>query len=164
MHINLHKHRDDPQLCLSGTHFKRTGLVYGDNLIIRYQYGFIRMSKLPGDGVKLVNSHLVGQWLADSGFLPDEVLTVASEPGLITCKLQENGRGRTAELVRFARENKLKLLQVQRVNYSRSFILYFDIPASSLEKAGFSPDDTLLATYEHGLIKLQKPDFVGLGF
>jgi hypothetical protein len=164
MHINLHSHRDDPQLCLSGVHFNRTGLVYGDNLIIWYEYGFIRMRKLPEGAVKLVNSHLVGQWLADSGFLPDEVLTVASEPGSIICKLQENGRERTAELVKFARKMKLKLIQVQKIKYSNSIIHYFNIPSSCLEKAGFSPDDALLAVYEYGFIKLQKPDFAELGF
>ena len=164
MNVKSHRHREDPQLCLSGAHLNRTGLAYGDNLIIRYEYGSIRMRKLPGGAVKLVNPHLVGQWLADSGFLPDEVLTVASEPGVIICKLQENGRERTAELVKFAREKKLKLIQVQKIKYSKSIIHYFDIPPSCLEKAEFTPDDTLLATYEHGVIKLQKPDFVGLGF
>ena len=164
IHVNLHRHREDPQLFLSGVHLKRAGLGYGDNLIIRYEYGSIRMRKLPGGAVKIVNSHLVGKWLADSGFLPDEALTVASTPGLITCKLQENGRGRTAELVRFARENKLKLLQVQKTKLKNEFGQYLDIPSSCLEKAGFSPEETLLAVYGQGVIKLQKPDFVGLGF
>jgi hypothetical protein len=102
--------------------------------------------------------------LADSGFLPDEVLTMAAEPGLITCKLQENGRERTAELVKFARENKLKLLQVQKTKLKNELGQYFDIPQSSLEKAGFAQDNTLLAVYEQGLIKLQKPNFIELGF
>ena len=164
MRVNHQWYREEPFLSLSGAHLNRTGLVFGDRLLIRYEDGFIRMRKLPGSGVKLVTSHLVGQWLADSGFLPDEVLTVASEPGLITCTLHENGLERSAELVRFAREKKLKLLQVQKIKYPKSIIHYIDIPPSCLEKAGFSTDESLIATYGHGTIKLQKPDFQELGF
>ena len=152
------------QLCVSGSRLNATGLVWMDKLLIRYEPGLVRMRKLPLRAVKLTTPHVIGQWLADSGFVPHAVFTMDAQPGLITCTLQENGVERTAELVKYARANKLKLLQVQKTKHKRSVYQWFDIPPSSLEKAGFAPDETLLATYEHGHITLQKPDFAALGF
>ena len=163
--------RDGLQLTVSGSVLDPTELQYGDALIARYEYGFIRLRKLPTlptlpkGSVKLVTAHVIGQWLVESGFMPDAVLTVAAQPGTITCTLQENGIGKAAELVKYARANKLKLLQVQYAKYNRSStVVWIDLPQSCLDSAGFAPDDALLATYKHGFIQLQKPDFVGLGF
>ena len=168
LHVNLHRHRPEPMLCLSGAALDGTGLTFGDSLLIRYEPGFIRMRKLPGDGVKLVCPHVSGPWLSEAGFLPDAVFTMDCEPGLVTCTLWENDinriRQRTAELVRHARLHKLKLLQVQKWKYKRGLCQFFDIPHSCLKVAGFSKEEPLLALYSYGLIKLQKPDFVGLGF
>ena len=159
--MQVYRYRDGLQLCVSGAVLDCTGLVYGDNLIARYEYGLIRIRKLPGGTVKGVTSRLMGQWLDDLGFMPDSVLTVASVPGIITCQLCVNGAERTSELVRHARANRLKLLQVQKAKHHMPVI---ELPATCLQKAGFTPDETLLATYEHGKIQLQRPDFVGLGF
>jgi len=164
MLMQVYGYRDGLQLCVSNSLLAGIGLVYGDNLIVRYEYGLIRMRKLPKNTVKLVTQHVVGKWLGELGFIPDAVLSVASAPCLITCTLHENGVENTTQLVKYARANKLALLQVQKKWYKSSVILWFDIPPKHLEKAGFATDETLLATYEHGLIKLQKPDFVQLGF
>ena len=161
--MQVYEYRDGLQLCISGARLDATGLIFGDALLIRYEPGFVHMRRLPGMA-KLVTPHVVGQWLAESGFVPNAVLTMASEPGLITCTLHENGLERTAELVKYARANKLKLIQVQKEKYKHGVIQWIDIPPPCLEKAGFTPDDALLAVYEYGLIKLQKPDFVSLGF
>ena len=172
--IQVYQHRDTLQLCISGTALDSVGLKYGDALIARYEYGLIRIRKLPGSAVTLVTSHVLGTWLTELGFTRDAVLTIAAEPGLITCTLQENDlesiKTRTTELVKYARQNKLNLIQVQKTKYKKrisrgeSVYHFFDIPQSCLEKAGFSPNEMLLAFYEPGLIKLQKPDFVALGF
>jgi len=165
MLMQVYRYRDGLQLCVSGAVLGPTGLQYGDALIARYEYGFIRLRKLPKGSVKLVTSHVIGQWLVEAGFVSDAVLTVDAQPGIITCTLQENGLEKTAELVKYARANKLKLLQVQYAKYNRSSVLqWIDLPQSSLDSAGFAPDDALLATYEYGFIQLQKPDFIGLGF
>jgi len=164
MLIQAYSYRDGLQLCVSNSLLANIGLVYGDNLIVRYEYGLIRMRKLAKSAVKLVTAHVIGTWLAESGFVHDSVLSVASTHGLITCTLHEDGLQKAVELVKYARANKLTLLQVQKRWYKSSVILWFDIPASCLEKAGFALDETLLATYEHGIIKLQKPDFAALGF
>jgi len=162
--MQVYCYRDGLQLCISGARLNDTGLIWGDRLLVRYEHGLVRMRKLPQGAVKLVTTHIVGKWLAESGFIPDAVLSVASEPGLITFTLHENGVERTAELVKYSRANKLKLLQVQKEPYKHGLIQWFDIPPSCMEKAGFNPDDSMLAVYEYGTIKLQKPDLVALGF
>jgi hypothetical protein len=161
--IQMYRH-DYLQLTVSGSRLDDTGLIFGDTLIVRYEYGLIRMRKLSCNSTKLTTAHVIGKWLSEPGFVPDAVLTVDSSPGLITCTLHENGVQRTAELVKYARVNKLKLLQVQKQKYKNGFHQWFDIPPQCLEKAGFAPDNLLLAGYEYGTIKLHKPDFAALGF
>ena len=164
IHAKLFAHRDFPCLGVSGAILRRAGLVLGDSLIARYEYGFIHMRKLPPGNVKLVNSRIFGNWLIEYGFDIGAVLTASSEPGLISCTLHENGLERTAELVKFARANKLSLLQVQRVNDHQYIYPRIEIPPSRMEKAGFSSDDLLLASYEYGQLQLRKLDFKALGF
>ena len=112
IHPTLFMHREYPCICISGGPVNVAGLKYGDNLIAKYEYGLIRMRKLPSDGTRVVNARVFGMWLEELGFNPGEVLTADSEPGLITCTLQKNGQERVSELVKYARENRLNLLQV----------------------------------------------------
>jgi hypothetical protein len=163
IHTTKFMHREYPCIQVSGAPLKNSGLKYGDNLIGLYKYGLIRMRKLPDDGSRVVNARVYGNWLEDLGFLPGEVLTVDSEPGLITCALQENGKERTEELVKHARENRLNLLQVKSVS-DNNWVPMFAVPTSRMEKAGFLPEEVLHATCDYGCIKLQKLDFVRLGF
>lgn len=156
-------HREYPCIGVSGAPLRNSGLKYGDTLIAKYEYGLIRMRKLPDDGTRVVNARIFGNWLEEYGFLPREVLTVGSEPGLITCTLQENGKERAAELVKHARENRLNLLQMKSVS-DNNWVPMFAIPASRMEKAGFLPEEILQATLEYGCIKLRRLDFAGLGF
>ena len=177
--MQIYDYRDGLQLTISGSRLDETGLVFGDRLIVCYEHGFVKMRKLPkspnGGGTTLTTARITGAWLAESGFVINSVITVASETGVIICTLQENGLERTSELVKYARQNKLKLLQVQGRDYKlrllknqhqcrHGVILSFDIPPQCLDIAGFAPDELLLAVYEYGTIKLQKPDFVALGF
>jgi len=163
IHPSMFMHREYPCIYVSGAPLRSSGLKYGDNLIALYEYGLIRMRKLPEDGTRVVNARVFGNWLRDLGFSPGEVLTVDSEPGLITCTLQENGQERTAELVKHARENHLNLVQVKSVS-DNNWVPMFEVPSSRVEKAGFSPDEVFRAVCEYGCIKLQELDFVGLGF
>ena len=172
--MQVYHYRYGLQLCVSGSALDCTELKYGDTLITRYKYGFIKIRKLPHSAVTLVSSHISGAWLVESGFTQDAALTIAAEPGMITCTLQENDptmlKERTTELVKYARQNKLNLIQVQKTKYKKrvsrgqGVYQFFDIPHTCLEKAGFSPNEMLLAFYKPGLINLQKPDFVALGF
>jgi len=163
IHVNLFNHREHPNVCISGVALQNIGLAYADMLLIRYEYGFMQVRKLPHNNSRVVTSRVFGQWLAELGFAPEAVLTVASEPNLITCTLQENGQARTHELVKYARDNKLNLLQVSSDRDNNGFP-QFEIPPSRFEKAGLHPADSLLATGEYGRITLRKLDFEALGF
>jgi len=156
LNINLYRHRPQAFLGISGVVLQNIGLTFGDTLLVRYEYGFIRMRKLPAD-LKIVTFRLFGHWLAELGFVPDSVLTVGSSPCLITCQLHENGRTRTNELVTYARKNKLNLIQVTAQKDNNDYP-QFSIPLSRFEKAGLDSDDLFLATYDYGLIKLHPVD------
>lgn len=165
VHAKMFRHRDHPCLGVSGEVVRNTGLEHGDNLLARFEYGLIHLRKLPSGAVKVVTSRVFGKWLVELGFVDGSVLLVDSEPGLITCQLQENGIERAAELVKHAYANGLDLVQVQKIPDSRQEIMsQFTIPLSRFIKAGFAPDDACLATYEYGRILLQKLDFAALGF
>ena len=165
VHAKMYKHKDYPCLAVSGEVMASTRLLVGDNLIARFEYGLVHLRRIPPGQVKVVTAgYMSGQWLLDFGFEPDEVLTVTSGPGLITCELQHNGLERTAELVKHARLNDLGLMQVRRVVDSRVIIPLIEISPSRLARAGITPDEALLATYEHGRIRLEKLDFTALGF
>ena len=163
IHPSLFMHREYPCISVSGATLKNSGLKFGDNLIALYEYGLIRMRKFPESRMRVVKARIFGRWLEAIGFMPDEVLTVDSEPGLITCTLQENGQARTAELVKYAREKRLNLLQVKRVR-DNNCAPSFEIPSSRLEKAGFLPDEVFHAVCDYGRIQLQKLDCRRYGF
>ena len=95
-----------------------------------------------------------GKWLERLGFVSGDVLMVAASPGIITYKLEQNALQRTLELVKFAREYKCRLVQVKKGGRDVSI----EIPNSCIKRAGFVQDETLLAIYEPGLLKLQRPD------
>jgi len=163
IHPSMFMHQKYPCIHVSGSTVKNAGLKYGDNLIALYEYGQIRMRKLPESGVRIVTARIFGRWLEALGFTPDEVFTIDSEPGLITCTLQKNGQERAAELVKYARENRMNLLQVKRMQDNNDAPL-FEIPPSRLERAGFMPDEVFHAVYEYGRIQLQKLDCRRYGF
>jgi hypothetical protein len=109
---------------------------------------------VPENTIRIITGRLGGKWLAELGFALGDVLIVASAHGEITYQRQENGVERTRELVKFARENRLKLIQVKKVGYG----LFIEIPSSCLKKSGIAPNETLVAIYENGILKLQRPD------
>ena len=165
VHAKIFDHQEYPCLAVSGEVMKRTGLAIGDNLIARFEHGLVHLRKIPPGQVKIaIAGRLSGKWLIEFGFQPEEVMTVTSSPNLIACELQENGLERTAELVKHARLNDLGLIQVRRVPDSRVVIPLIEIPPSRFAKAGFSQDDSMLATYEYGRIQIQKLDLTTLGF
>jgi len=163
IHPSLYMHKHKPCISISGTVVKNAGLKTGDNIIAQYEYGLIRMRKLPDDGTRIVNARIYGRWLEELGFLTGEVMTIDSEPGLITCKFLENGLERVDEIVKHAREKRMNLVQL-RTSKDVLYTPMFEIPPSRLEKAGFSPDDAFHAVCEYGRIQLQKLDCRRYGF
>ena len=145
------------------------GLSVGTPLIAKYDYGIIRIRKLPNTKYLTVGSfingnrkdrrittiNLNGQWLADAGFIPDVLATAdASVTGCITIKLWDGQLERYSELVKYAREHSLKLLQVG-MKQGQPLI---GITGAFVNRAGFNPDDVFMVNYELGILKLQKPD------
>jgi len=153
-------YRNAPALAVSGKILERSSLAFGDTVIVLYEHGYIHLRKVSGGAVKVVSSHFCGKWLDTQGFSIGACFTLDAQPGLITCKLQENAVARTLELVKFARQNKLKILQVENIKR----VPHVFVPTSCLNKAGFAQDDALLATYDYGHITLRKLDFCAVGF
>jgi len=148
MKVSLHYR---PRLGLSGVYLRRAGLRVGDNLLVLYKHGFIRARKIQSGAVRVVKSHLVGRWLEDLGFECGTDLIISSEPGAIICKLCDD----------VVLQSSVKLLAKTRLE---NRVPCITIHSSLYEHAGFEQDDELLASYEYGLIRLWKPDFVSLGF
>jgi len=164
IHPSFYMHKQKPCVSISGTVVKNAGLKAGDGLIAQYEYGLIRMRKIPDDdGTRIVSARMYGRWLEELGFLIGEIMTIDSEPGLITCTFLENGLERVDEIVRHAREKRMNLVQL-RTSKDVLFTPMFEIPSSRLEKAGFSPDDAFHAVCEYGRIQLQKLDCRRYGF
>ena len=172
-----------PMLIASGKYIRNSGLVVGDNLIACCAPGFIRVKKLPV-GVRIINMTddkiwLSGYWLANIGFTPGIVALIRSEPGkIIIEQYREAAKSPTsvacppegfadhdhyANLTRFARKHKMKLLQFEQ-RCSKKPYACVHIDGFVVKKSGFSSGDTLMATCEYGSITLQKLDLNMVGF
>jgi len=175
---NSEKYKQIPTLLVSGQFIHDAGLTYGDSLIAKYEHSHIRVRKLP-DTVKVVNVssiqeqntgkpvpkiRLNGEWITVFGFLPDSLVTVSSEPGVIMFQLWNEGAENYRELVRYARQNQMKITQVKECSGRDKLYPYMMITGSCVEKAGFVSDESLIASCEQGIIKLQRLDFIELGF
>jgi hypothetical protein len=164
----------------SGKHIYSGGLKIGDALIAQYDYGIIRVRKIAAKnlgfksvkiiqmtyrkdkytGILIPKLRLSGSWLNDIGFTAHELVTAESEQDIITFKVQENGMSNYKDLVKYARQNKMKLLQIRE----EAGLPNLMTTGSLVENAGFEITDALAASYEDGIIKLQKLDFEKLGF
>jgi len=167
-----------PAISTTGKYIRTAGLEMGDAYVVRYDYGFIRIRKLPdiantkvilatsirekNTGSPIPKIRLYGEWLSDIGFTPDALATAAAEPGLVVFKLQDNNIESYSTLVKYARQNKATLLQVKKEGKGNFPII--GITGSIPYRAGFTQDDVFIASYEYGTIKLQKLDLKQLGF
>jgi len=176
-----------PTFVTSGQYIYGGGLQQGDPLIVKYDYGVIRVRKI--DPRKLgyenlqiiITSHikrkytgepipkvrLCGDWLNDIGFEIEAIATAESTPGVITLNLQKSDTEYSA-LMKYVRGRKLKIIQVYKephaYNRRKEMTPCIGITGSCVDKAGFQSGDTLACSYENGVIKLQTLDFEKLGF
>ena len=104
---------------------------------------------------------LCGDWLNEIGFETGSVATAGSEPGAMTLSLQDADVEYNA-LMKFVRGHKLKIIQVYKDHHKGRPCI--GITGSCVSMAGFMPGDMLAASYQRGVIKLQKLDFDKLGF
>jgi hypothetical protein len=168
----------NPVLTISGQVISNAGLDLGANLIIHYTPGTIRVRKCSGvakivhvtsdknqyTGNPYPKLQLFGTWLTELGFMLNASATTLSEPGRITLQLRDEGAEKYADLVRFARQNNMKLAQVREKNISGKVYPYITIPVSNIDKAGLTSGDTLLVSCAYGFINLRKFDFDNPGF
>ena len=164
------RQKERPALITSGQILYDAGFSIGDTLIARYEYGLIRLWKLPGtvkvihtksvvkSGKPVLQLTLAGEWLSKLGYMPDALFTAFGEKGCITFKLQDEAIEKYSDLVRFARKNKMKLLQVRTVPVRGKRMPRIDITGACLHDVGVSAGDPLLAFCNYGLIKLQTLD------
>jgi hypothetical protein len=154
-------------LVTSGDYILNGGLNLGDACIARYDYGIIRVRKLPPQ-TKIITTKrglpksrmICGTLLTTNGFNPGSLATVAAEPGKIFFSLQEQGIESYREMVRRARAEKMSLLQV----VNAAGVIRITIPDLCLHKAGFAIDDAFVVHYNYGALTLKKLDFEALGF
>ena len=155
-------------LCLNFANNFDVGLVFGDFLAARYEYGAIEARKLPAAWkyyVVDVQNHsaflrLCGAWVDDAGFLPDIIATVAIGPGGITLCVLDEPAVNYSEVVKFARARKYQLVQAQKNQH----LTHVDLDGYMLNNAGFEPGDICGVRYKPGTITLFKPDLHKLGF
>ena len=154
-------------LITSGECIRAGGLEFGDFCIARYDYGIIRVRKLPPRTKVIIpklknpkSRMLCGNWLTEIGFVPDAIMTVSAEPGKITLSLRNNGIENYAGLVKYARANNMRVVQVMK----KTKLICIAIPDLCLNKAGFTMEDPFYTQYDHGVITLSKLNFEALGF
>jgi hypothetical protein len=157
-----------PELVTTGQTVYSGGLSIGDTLVARYEYGVIRARKIdvapdtrlvPMGTVKenytkqnIPKIRLSGHWLRDYGFEINSLLTAQAVPGSVTFTLENATPGDYVDLVRRARRQKTRLIQV-RTESDRPRI---GITGSSVDRAGFALDDILAVSHAPGILKLQR--------
>jgi hypothetical protein len=170
-----------PLLATYGHILSDGGFAIGDEVVIQCDCGVVRVRR-PQRAIKLVRLarltyrrtghelaklRLAGEWLADFGFVPDALLTGAVIDGSVVFELHDDGIEKYSGLVRHARQNGLKVIQVKTLRghgkVPRTYP-YIEVLGSWLDNVDFEIGEKVLAVCEKGLIKLQKPESVDLGF
>jgi len=154
-------------LATSGQYIRTAGLGVGDACIVLYDYGIIRVRKLPPQ-TKIITTKktnpktrmLCGNILTMNGFLPGSLAAVSSEPGKIAFFLQDQGIEHYREMMKYARANQMNLMQV----VNAAGVIRIRIPDLCLHKAGFALNESILVHYDYGSIILKKLDLNALGF
>ena len=172
------KYNQSPTLLASGQFLHDAGLTFGDALIAQYTHGHIRVRKLAETSKviyvtskkdertdkRIPKIQLTGEWLPLFGFVPDSLATVSSEPGAITFQLWNESAEKYSALVRFVRQNQMKIIQVKEFAGQRKLYPRIMATGSHIDKAGFALHEPLIASCEQGIIKLQRLNLTDLGF
>jgi len=159
----------------AGRHIGRCGFAFGDVLIAQCKYGCIRVRKVSGN-VRLLNMakavdartgkvtpkvYVFGDWLEEIGFASDTLVGVAADFGCITLTAYDR-EVVYSDIVRFARQNRMRLIQVGRRRASG--VPLINAEGAWVKDAGFEVGDIFAACFEHGIIRLQRFDPSRFGF
>jgi len=167
-----------PALAISGEVVTNAGLVIGDALIAFYEYGLIRVRKNTGGvramhvtsrkdkltGLPVPMLCFTGGQLPEFGFVRDALVTAAITCGCITFELRDEGIDKYSDLVRFTRQNRMKLLQVRQKPARGNMTPYIALTGSCLTEAGFAIGDGVLAVFTQGRIKVQNAGVTDMAF
>jgi len=150
--------------------------AYGCPLIVVYEHGVIQVRKLPGERYHTIGGtydssldktvtvlKLQSNWLVDFGFVPNALVTVTAGKENIAVKLWDNGAQRYGEIVKYARTNNAKLIQIGTLKHPLN-TPHIAIKGAFVENAGFAAGDIVSVEASHGFLQLQKLTLVGLGF
>jgi hypothetical protein len=158
-----------------GRKIKTSEWIYGNPLVAIYEYGIIRVRKLPVARYHTIGSaydnrvdktftslRLQADWLNDFGFTPNAIATAIAEQGRINIKLWNDGAEKYNELVKYARANGGKLFQLGTISQhikTPSII----ITGAFIDNAGFAVNDIFSVEASYGSLQLQKLSLVGYG-
>ena len=173
--IRVYLNKDNKQsgFVTTGTHIYKSGLAVGDSLVAKCEYGCIRVRKVIGNTRLIYVSRtkrpytnepapalfMSGEWLNDIGFMRDTLMTVASEPGCITFTAYDKAII-YSEIVKFARQHKMQLVQVSVKNS----LPLITLTGNRIANAEFDLGEIFVAEYEHGIIRLLRFDPQRFGF
>ena len=169
IHVGAERIDKKPALSLNfANNFATTGLSGGDFLIAQYQYGLITARKIPDvQKCYIVDARnhgpylrLNGAWLSDIGFSLDSIVTADISRDFIILRLWDDPAATYDDIVKFARPNKLQVLQAQKNQH----ITFIDLDAHILERAGLESGDICGICHKYGAFTLFKPDLKKLGF
>ena len=169
----LNTDNNQARFVTTGSHIYKSGLVLGDNLVAKCEYGRIRVRKITGNvrlvyvsrskqprtGEPVPMVFLLGDWLEEIGFASDTLVTVAAEPGCITFKAHSKAII-YSEVVKYARQHKMQLQQVS-IKDGSPLITH---TGKRVIAAGFRLGEVFVAEYEYGIIKLKKLEPEQFGF
>jgi len=176
--------RDVPAFVATGKRILSGGISIGDALVVGYSYGLIRARKASPEmfgfenlravtvshikskhsGAPVPQVRLCGDWLSGIGFGQGAAVTADAEEGSLSLSLVDPGMD-PARLVKYARENRLKIVQTAMDSHKKKGPRpAIGITGSLIARTGFMPGDMLAASYGYGEIRLQRLDFEKLGF
>lgn len=153
---------------VSGASVSHAGFAAGDSLLARYEYGLVKVRKLPVNtrfipacfdkDTQKIKLKLIGKWFVDLGFKTSAVVIASATHNAVTFKRYEGDAGDYPALVKQARANRQKILRVSRRGYE-TYAPCIEVGYTFLEQAGLVEGDNFLAVCEQGYIQVSRLDF-----
>jgi len=105
-----------------------------------------------------------GDWLNDIGFVPGALLQVLPEPNGLVFHLCNDNVDRYSDLFQSTKEKGGNLLRVGLCTTDGKQGATFVTSGEYIYKGGLTIGDSIIATYEYGIIRVRKLDPYKLGF
>jgi len=105
-----------------------------------------------------------GDWLREIGFVPGALVQVLPEPEGLAFHLYDNNCNRYSDLFQSTKEKGGNLIRVGFSTTEGKQGATFVTSGQYIHKGGLEVGDSMIATYEHGMIRARKIDPRKLGF